>query len=321
MRSSMNKVCYCLLFIFGCLVISSTIVRYSVNPLKKFDDIDTTNYIKFTTNLEIEVTNIINNNVSQFVDEMTSFEAVKISILDDKNKYAEKLWNKYFNDEIQKLINERVGILVVDLWNNNESLIRVIELDNKLVKVKGFDKNLRDDIFSTIKLKGIKLSTAAIDQAITNQVIALGTAAVAGAGVSKLLKSNLISLIVGIFVDYGVDHYLNTKIKKQFCENLSIQINDTIIKSFNEDDGFYDKINSEITSFHKKRNLYYIDNVYFPTICENLVIKCKYIYDASLPYLIFVRDVVYEFYKFLSGIVVDYINSNQKENNDTLKNT
>lgn len=218
---------------------------------------DMASFEKFQENTVAHLNSVISVNVDEFVDDLMSYWSLWAAVKDltftndSQKKRVEELWDKHFNAPIQKVVDQRVGMLIDDIDAHNRDFMSQLRKEGK--DIDQFDKEIRNELIRRMNNRGLYLSQQSVNKANINSIVSFGIGSGLALGVSKLLKAGVWTTILGIGIDIiassAIDQTFKVKMKNQLKNEITSSLN-TIL---NNDNGFFKKINNHISEFHQIR--------------------------------------------------------------------
>ncbi|WP_077071329.1 hypothetical protein [Mailhella massiliensis] len=247
------------LVIIACVCV---FLPWKTHPTKTFDDIDNANFQKFKNTTQEELYIAIDQNIDNFIDDLTGLKSIYNAAKDllhignnNKDQFIADIWDKHFNNQISSIIDDRVQILVSDLYTTNIECMNYMKA--KGINVEGFDRKIKEDLENSIRANILLISSETIDNSIINQVISIGAGTAAGAALSKVLKTNFITTILSFGVDALVSCIVDEKLHNELKNDLKNDIKKSLDDTLSSDGGLFTRIKTNIDYFHITRSNYY----------------------------------------------------------------
>lgn len=240
----------------------SIFIIYIVNipPTKIYDDADDKSFSNFKKYTYAELNNVIDSRLDGFIDDLIGIEGVYnyskdfLGIgSDNKSRFISKVWDDNLNGPISKIIDDRVKILIDDMYITNNKCVENLKL--KGVNVESFDVKLRTSLHENIHKNVLIFSSSAIDENIINTGIALGAGISVGILISSIMKSHWVTRVLSYGMDALVTIVVDSKLKKELKIKLRKNINDALYITLYGTEGLFVKIEKSIKEFHAFRRI------------------------------------------------------------------
>ena len=240
------------------LIFLTIIYIFSSSPTKKYDDEDEASFSKFKKYTHMEINSTVEKSLDSFVDDLIGFKGLYnyskdfLGIgSDNKKKIIAGVWDKNLKEPISRIIDDRVQILIEDLYNTNNKCINDFKL--KGVNIESFSRELRDSLHKNIEGYLFSFCSSAIDENAINSGIVLGAEASAGLIISKLMKATWITNILSISVDVFISEVINNKFRNELKSKIYKDIKEALYLTLDGPNGLFKGIEKHIAAFHAFR--------------------------------------------------------------------
>lgn len=244
--------------LFFFLISLITIYIFSLSPTKKYDEEDEASFSKFKKYTYIEINSAVEKSLDSFLDDLIGFEGLYncskdfLGIgSDNKKKFIAEVWDKNLKEPISRIIDDRVQILIEDLYNTNNKCINDFKLQG--VNIESFSRELRDSLHKNVESRLFVFCSSALDENAINSGIALGAGTSAGLMISKLMKANWITNILSIGVDVFISEVIDSKFRNELKSKIHKDIKEALYLTLEGPNGLFEGIEKHIAAFHDFR--------------------------------------------------------------------
>ena len=206
----------------------------------------------FTTELNNELQNLVDEKLDPFIDDLQGLVMLWNLVTFRKNEYIEKLWIKHFSNDIEIILKGRFEVLFYDIVEHQNQAIEDIDSTFNLDFYPSLESSLMDE-FSSIFADRVN-QTANI--AIGSEVIAISAGVAAGILTGNLLKTNWITVLVGIAVEEIVEYIASKAIKAAYKDDVKtalVQSVEMLMQGYENHTGCLTIIDAHIQNYHRKQ--------------------------------------------------------------------
>lgn len=245
------------LIIFFCVLVVSVLFNFVKeknleNTVVTYQNKDIDSYNKFKKELSIELNNLVEDEADNFLDDLQSVKMIYKSLTFKKEEYIHELYQKHFGNKFEELVNQRVTVLIEDLWNNQDVMF------NELTSLKAsISPSLKDELrvklIKNFNEKGYKETETVSNLTFGAAIIASGVASGVASVVTKGMKGNLVTFIIAIIIEPFIENKINKEVKNYSKPKVVSRINNVI------NDLLTDKNNGLLVEIERNINNYHFE--------------------------------------------------------------